>query len=326
MMEPIQRRENSMIQIQNVTKRYGSKLAVNNVSFTINKGEILGFLGRNGAGKSTTMNIITGYISSSEGTVTVDGYDILQHPIEVKRRIGYLPEQPPLYLDMTVDEYLTFVCNIKGVEKKNRKSHMDKITEVVGITDVRKRLIKNLSKGYRQRVGLAQALVGNPEVLILDEPTIGLDPRQIIEIRKLIKDLGKDHTVVLSSHILHEVADVCERVVIINKGEIVAQDTLENLSRGVGDTRRMTVRVAGPDTEVRRLIRDLHGIQYVENMGSKEPDSHDFLIETDKETDVRKPLFNALSRAGYPILMLRPMDLTLEDIFLQLTSEEEEVM
>ena len=206
-----------MIEIKNVTKRFGQHLAVDNLNFTVNEGEILGFLGPNGAGKSTTMNIITGYISATEGTVTVDGYDILDNPEEVKKRIGYMPEFPPLYLDMTVREYLNFVFEIKKVDLKNRKQEMDRILELVRITDVRDRLIKNLSKGYKQRVGLAQALVGNPPVLILDEPTVGLDPKQIIEIRNLIKQLGRKHTIILSSHILPEVSAVCQRVVIINK-------------------------------------------------------------------------------------------------------------
>ena len=232
-----------MIEIQNVSKRYGNKYAVKDVTFTINKGEILGFLGRNGAGKSTTMNMITGYISSSAGRILLDGYDILKNPREVKRQIGYLPELPPLYMDMTVDEYLRFCCDIKGVARKYVTKHLNDICELTGLGEVRKRLIKNLSKGYKQRVGLAQALVGNPEVVILDEPTVGLDPKQIIEIRRLIRDLGEDHTVVLSSHILPEVADVCERLVIINNGQIVAQDTLENLTHGIGETYRMTLRV-----------------------------------------------------------------------------------
>ena len=240
-----------MIEIQNVSKRYGNKYAVKDVTFTINKGEILGFLGRNGAGKSTTMNMITGYISSSAGRILLDGYDILKNPREVKRQIGYLPELPPLYMDMTVDEYLRFCCDIKGVARKYVTKHLNDICELTGLGEVRKRLIKNLSKGYKQRVGLAQALVGNPEVVILDEPTVGLDPKQIIEIRRLIRDLGEDHTVVLSSHILPEVADVCERLVIINNGQIVAQDTLENLTHGIGETYRMTLRVKGPEKEVR---------------------------------------------------------------------------
>lgn len=313
-----------MIEIQNISKKYGDKYAVKDATFTIKKGEILGFLGRNGAGKSTTMNIVTGYISATSGSVTVNGHDILQDPREAKRCIGYLPELPPLYMDMTVDEYLRFVCSIKDVKKSYIKSHLDDITELVRITDVRGRLIKNLSKGYKQRVGIAQALVGNPEVVILDEPTVGLDPRQIIEIRKLIKELGEDHTVVLSSHILHEVADVCERVVIINQGSIVAQDTLENLTKNISETSRFRLRVAGPERDVQKLIREVPGTRTVDQMGVKEPETFDFLVEADRNTDIRRPLFNTLAKNGYPILMLRPMDIELEDIFLQLTNEKGE--
>ncbi len=313
-----------MIEIQNISKKYGDKYAVKDATFTIKKGEILGFLGRNGAGKSTTMNIVTGYISATSGRVLLNGHDILEEPREVKRCIGYLPEMPPLYMDMTVDEYLRFVCDIKDVKKSYIRSHLDDITELVRITDVRKRLIKNLSKGYKQRVGMAQALVGNPEVVIMDEPTVGLDPRQIIEIRKLIKELGEDHTVVLSSHILHEVADVCERVVIINQGSIVAQDTLENLTKNISDTARFRMRVEGPERDVQKLIRSIPGTRTVDQMGVKEPGTYDFLVETDRNTDVRRPLFTALAKQGYPILMLRPMDIELEDIFLQLTTERGE--
>ena len=313
-----------MIEIQNVSKRYGNKLAVNDVSFTIKKGEILGFLGRNGAGKSTTMNIVTGYISASSGRVLLDGHDILEEPREVKRRIGYLPEMPPLYMDMTVDEYLKFVCAIKDVKPSYVKSHLDDITELIRITDVRKHLIKNLSKGYKQRVGMAQALVGNPEVVIMDEPTVGLDPKQIIEIRKLIKQLGEDHTIVLSSHILHEVADVCERVVIINQGKIVAQDTLDNLTKNISDTSRFRLRIAGAERDVYKAIRDIPGTRSVDEMGCKEPDSYDFLVEADRGADIRRPLFNQMAKMGCPILMLRPMDIELEDIFLQLTTDKGE--
>ena len=270
------------------------------------------------------MNIVTGYISASSGRVLLDGYDILENPREFKRRIGYLPEMPPLYMDMTVDEYLRFVCSIKDVKKSYVKSHLDDITELIRITDVRGRLIKNLSKGYKQRVGMAQALVGNPEVVIMDEPTVGLDPKQIIEIRKLIKQLGEDHTIVLSSHILHEVADVCERVVIINQGKIVAQDTLENLTKNISDSSRFRLRIAGPEREVQKIIRDIPGTRSVDEMGCKEPDSYDFLVEADRNADIRRPLFNQMSKLGYPILMLRPMDIELEDIFLQLTTDKGE--
>ena len=248
-----------MIEIQNVSKRYGNKYAVKDVTFTINKGEILGFLGRNGAGKTTTMNMITGYISSSAGRILLDGYDILKNPREVKRQIGYLPELPPLYMDMTVDEYLRFCCDIKGVARKYLTKHLNDICELTGLGDVRKRLIKNLSKGYKQRVGLAQALVGNPEVVILDEPTVGLDPKQIIEIRKLIRELGEDHTVVLSSPYTARGRRRLRALVYINNGQIVAQDTLENLTHGIGETFRMTVRVKGPEKETRQIIRDIDG-------------------------------------------------------------------
>ena len=311
-----------MIELKHVTKRYGAKCAVNDISFTINKGEVLGFLGRNGAGKSTTMNMITGYISASEGQILIDGMDILEQPREAKRRIGYLPELPPLYMDMTVEEYLKFVCEIKEVRRKSQKAHLDDLYNLVKITDVRHRLIRNLSKGYKQRVGVAQALVGNPDVVIMDEPTVGLDPKQIIEIRKLISGLGENHTVVLSSHILHEVADVCDRVVIINKGQIVAQDTLANLTHGIGESIRLTVRIIGPEKPVTRMLREIPGVKYVETLGSREADSVDYLVESDSKTDVGRPLVNAVLAGGYSLLMLKPMDVTLEDIFLQLTSED----
>jgi len=315
-----------MIKVENLTKRYGDKLAVDNVSFEIQQGEIVGFLGRNGAGKTTTMNIITGYISSTSGNASIDGHDILEAPLEVKKKIGYLPELPPVYLDMTVDEYLSFCCDIKKVDPKDKKSHMHDICDLVGISDMRGRLCKNLSKGYRQRVGLAQALVGNPEVLILDEPTVGLDPRQIIEIRQLIKDLGRNHTVILSSHILSEVSDVCERVIIIEKGRIVAQDTLANLASSINEITRMTMRVMGGDSQASKAIREIPGVTYIETLGTKEPDSVDYVVECKHNADVRAAIFNTMARMGKPIIMLRPMDVTLEDIFLKLTTEESEVM
>ena len=313
-----------MIKVENVTKRYGNKTAVDDVTFEVQKGEIVGFLGRNGAGKSTTMNIITGYISSTSGSASVDGYDILKSPLEVKKRIGYLPEQPPLYMDMTVREYLSFVSDIKHVPGAKKTAHIGDVCYLVGIADMRGRLIRNLSKGYKQRVGLAQALIGNPEVLILDEPTVGLDPRQIIEIRKLIKDLGKDHTVILSSHILPEVADVCERVIIIDKGKIVAQDTLENLSSNVNEITRLTLRIQGEEGNVRKTLREVRGVRYVEVLGVKEAGTVDFLVESERNQDVRADVFRAMVSLQRPVLMFRPMDVTLEDIFLQLTSQDKE--
>ncbi len=313
-----------MIQVENLTKRYGQHVAVDNISFTVKPGEILGFLGPNGAGKTTTMNILTGYISATEGRALVNGVDILEEPEEVKKMIGYLPEFPPLYGEMTVMEYLDFVSDIKQVSGQQKKQSMEKIMDLVKIGDVRGRLIKNLSKGYKQRVGLAQAMIGNPQVLILDEPTVGLDPKQIIEIRNLISSLGKEHTIILSSHILPEVSTVCERVIIINKGRIVASDTLENLSKGLGEETKLIIRVAGPEKHVIKVISEVHGVKFVESQGSKEKDTVDIVVESSPDIDIRKPLFYALSRASYPILMMRTMGLTLEDIFLQVITEEKE--
>ena len=315
-----------MIEIQNLTKSYGQIKAVDDISFTVEKGEVLGFLGPNGAGKSTTMNIITGFIPSTEGTVKVCGYDIMENPAEVKKRIGYLPELPPLYMDMTVSEYLNFVAELKDVSSKQKKSQISDILELVKLVDVRSRLVKNLSKGYKQRVGLAQSLLGNPEVLILDEPTVGLDPMQIIEIRKLIKALGKQHTIILSSHILPEVSAVCERVVIINKGKIAAIDTPENLSKGMETISKLSVTIDGPKSSIISSIEGVYGIKYVEPHIEKSKDVIEYIIESDKDIDIRRPLFFAMAKAGYPIIELKSLDLSLEEIFLQLTTQEKEVM
>lgn len=308
-----------MIQVSHLSKVYGEKHAVRDISFTVNRGEVVGFLGRNGAGKTTVMNIITGYISSTEGSVTVDGYDILQEPLKVKQKIGYLPEHPPLYLDMTIFDYLQFACEIKKFPKKKRTEHIQQICALVGIADVQGRLIRNMSKGYRQRIGIAQALIGNPEVLIFDEPTIGLDPRQIIDIRKLIKDLGKEHTVILSSHILPEIADICERVIIIDKGQLVVQDTLMNLARGVGENFRIMVRLATEDKNIKKLLHELPGVKKADVVGCMEPGTLDFLVEADKNQDIRETIFEAVVKAGHTLLMLKPVGVTLEDIFLRLT-------
>jgi ABC-2 type transport system ATP-binding protein len=314
-----------MIEIRNLTKNYGTIKAIHNVDFTVDKGEVLGFLGPNGAGKTTTMNIITGYIPSSEGTVKVCGYDIMENPREVKKHIGYLPEQPPVYLDMTVSDYLDFVADLKLVDKKRKKNHIDDIMDMVKIGEHRGRLIKNLSKGYRQRVGLAQALIGSPDVLILDEPTVGLDPKQIIEIRNLIKGLGKVHTIILSSHILPEVSAVCDRVVIINKGEIAAIDTPENLSKSFGSASRLSVTIVGPKNSVMSSIKELDGVKYVEKNKEKEKDAINYLIESDSSIDIRQPLFFTMAKLGYPIIELRSEGMSLEDIFLHIVTEEEEV-
>lgn len=309
-----------MIEVKDLTKVYGNKHAVDGISFTVNEGEILGFLGPNGAGKSTTMNILTGYISSTSGTAKVAGFDILEDPIEAKKHIGYLPEHPPLYLDMTVQAYLEFCYHLKKA-RQPMKAHLDDICARVRITDVRNRIIKNLSKGYRQRVGLAQALIGNPEVLILDEPTVGLDPKQIIEIRNLIKTLGKRHTVILSSHILPEVQAVCDRVIVINKGKIVADDTEENLSHNLSNDFRYIARIEGPEDEVTKILTGISGMKEVNSYGQKENGVFEYSLEAEPGTDIRRELFNRLADRNYPLLGLKTTELTLEDIFLRLTSD-----
>lgn len=314
-----------MIDIIGLSKNFGAIQAVKNISFSVNKNEILGFLGPNGAGKSTTMNIITGYIPSTSGTVKVCGYDIMEEPREVKKRIGFTPELPPLYMDMTVIDYLNFAADLKSVPKKGRKSHLDDIMELIGITNVRKRLINNLSKGYRQRVGFSQSLVGSPDVLILDEPTVGLDPKQIVEIRKLIKTLGKEHTIILSTHILPEVSAVCDRVVIINKGEIAAIDTPENLSKTFTNSSKFSIRIAGSKSHAKSILKQIYGVRSVEDVGLIEQDVTDFLVEASPETDVRRPIFFELAKHGYPILELKSTGLSLEEIFVQVVTQEKEV-
>lgn len=309
-----------MIEVKNLTKRYGDKCAVDNISFTVKKGEILGFLGPNGAGKSTTMNILTGYLSSTEGTVTIDGKDILEEPLEAKKKIGYLPELPPLYLDMTVKDYLNFIFDLKKV-KQPRKQHIEEICRLVRIQNVYLRLIKNLSKGYKQRVGLAQALIGNPEVLVLDEPTVGLDPKQIIEIRNLIKSLGRRHTIILSSHILPEVQATCERVVVINNGKVVADDTPDNLAHTMSNDHRYIVRIEGPERDIYRVLSTIPGMKNVDAMGRREDTAFDFAVEPEEGADIRREMFSRLAERNYPILSLRSSELSLEDIFLQLTRD-----
>lgn len=307
-----------MITISNLTKKYGSKTALDGVSFTVKKGEVLGFLGPNGAGKSTAMNIITGYLSSTEGTVTIDGYDIEKEPINAKRCIGYLPELPPLYLDMTVEEYLGFVYDLKNVREADKKKHIINILETVKIADVSKRKIGNLSKGYRQRVGLAGALVGNPPVLILDEPTVGLDPKQIIEVRNVIKELGKEKTIILSSHILSEISAVCDRVIIINKGKIVAEDTPQNLSAGIEKKSRICLTVEGDREEAEKLLGSIDGITDIACTSSRN-DEYDFEFDTTMQGDEKKKVFFAFAEAGMPIVSLSEREVSLEDIFITLT-------
>ncbi len=308
-----------MIEVKNLTKRYSAKKAVSNISFQAQDGQILGFLGPNGAGKSTTMNILTGYLSSTEGQAFVNGVDILEDPIRAKSFIGYLPEQPPLYFDMTVDEYLNFVYRLKG-SRLPKKSHLNEICEIVKIGDVRGRLIKNLSKGYKQRVGFAQALVGNPGVLILDEPTVGLDPKQIIEIRTLIKRLGRNHTVILSSHILPEVQAVCDRIVVINKGRIVADDNAELLAKNLSSDHKLVLHAEGSPDEIKKLLEGIPQMQRVFVNRQVEERVNEFYLEAKEGADVRRDVFRKLASRNYPILMMRSNELSLEEVFLKLTT------
>ncbi|MGN1345422.1 MAG: ABC transporter ATP-binding protein [Eubacteriales bacterium] len=306
-----------MIEINNLVKNYGTKFAVDDISFKVGKGEIVGFLGPNGAGKSTTMNILTGYLSSTSGEAKVGGIDILENPNEAKKLIGFLPEQPPLYVDMTVDEYLNFVYEIKSC-RLNRERHLAEIRQVTKIDDVRGRLIKNLSKGYRQRVGIAQALVGNPPVIIFDEPTVGLDPKQIIEIRNLIRNLGQTHTVILSTHILSEVQSVCDRIIIINEGKIIADERTENITRVVEENRRYSLKICGPQREVQTLLRSIPGVLSVELTGERELDSYTYLVESEKGVDIRKPVFYAVAEKNFPLLGMEPLGMNLEEVFIKI--------
>ena len=313
-----------MIEVSNLTKKYGDHIAVDHLSFRVEKGQIYGFLGPNGAGKSTTMNIITGYLAATEGTVTIDGKDVQKDPEEAKRAIGYLPELPPLYVDMTVREYLDFVAELKKVPKKERKQQIDEVMEMTQITDMQQRLIRNLSKGYRQRVGLAQAILGYPEVIILDEPTVGLDPAQVIGIRKLIRELGKTHTVILSSHILSEVQAVCSRVLILSKGALVAEGTPEQLSEKLSPGIRLRVTALGSSDTVLPVVEAVPGITGVQ-LVSEADGEVTFTAETADTTDRRAEVSRALSEAGCTVLELTAENRSLEEVFLALTGETTDV-
>lgn len=313
-----------MIEVKNLVKRFGSKTAVNDISFTVRDGEVLGFLGPNGAGKTTTMNMLTGYLSSTSGSISISGYDILNEPEKAKSKIGYLPEKPPLYPEMTVQEYLDFIYELKGCTLK-RLPHIKEVCELVGIDHVYGRVIKHLSKGYQQRVGLAQALIGNPEVLILDEPTVGLDPRQIIEIRNLIRRLGEKHTVIFSTHILSEVQAVCERILVINDGEIVADDTPDSLSQKLYGDNRLAVRIAGPADGVYKALRELDGVKKCELLGIKEKGSVDLNVESGEGVDIRIPIFKICAENNWPLIGLKNAEFDLEDLFIKLTNRDEDV-
>lgn len=307
-----------MIEVKNLTKRYGGLKAVDDISFTAESGEVLGLLGPNGAGKSTTMNIITGYLGATSGTVLIDGINILDEPKKAKAKIGYLPELPPLYQDMTVRRYLEFIFDLKRV-RLPKDEHINEVMEIVKISDVADRIIRNLSKGYRQRVGFAGALMGNPPVLILDEPTVGLDPKQIIDMRKLIKSLGKKHTIIFSSHVLSEVSAVCDRVVMINNGKIVADAATDKLSETISGRGILTLEAEGSASAVRETIGSVDGVKRVTRSSG-----NIYTVEYEPGTDVRRGIFNAMAKAGCPILMMRSDGLTLEESFLKLTEGGED--
>ena len=313
-----------MIQIENVTKKYGNFTAVNNISFKIEEGEIVGFLGPNGAGKSTTMNMITGFIEPSSGRILVDGNDISKKPKKAKKQIGYMPEGVPLYNNLTVKEFVTYMAELKGVNSKEVKEKVKTVIEDIGITDVQNKLTRNLSRGYTQRVSMAGALVGNPKVIILDEPTVGLDPKQVTEIRALIKRLGKDHTVILSSHILSEVSQICDRVIIINKGEIIAIDTPENLERKVKQDNSIYVTVEDLENKMDSVKEKLSNVKEVKLLEKNEDNTKKYKITAEEGIDLRKNIFEVFAKEGITIFEMKKADVTLEDAFMQLISKSPE--
>lgn len=310
-----------MIEVKNLVKKYGNHTAVDHLNFTIEEGHVYGFLGPNGAGKSTTMNIMTGYLGATEGEVLINGHDILKEPEEAKRQIGYLPELPPLYMEMTVREYLEFVAELKGIAKKKRGESINEVEKMVKIWEVENRLIKNLSKGYRQRVGLAQAVLGFPEIIILDEPSVGLDPKQIIEIRELIRQLAKKHTVILSSHILAEVREVCDYILIISKGKLVASDTPENLERYLGESGLIEIETRTEASKVKEVLKNVPGIEKV----SLKIDASGITsgqIREKRGQDIREELFTTFAEKKMPLLKLNPVQVSLEDVFMELTQSD----
>ncbi|MDF2542757.1 MAG: hypothetical protein K0S47_2475 [Herbinix sp.] len=309
-----------MIEVKNLVKRYGNHTAVDHLSFTVEKGQILGFLGPNGAGKSTTMNIITGYISATEGTVTINGLDVFDQPEEVKKLIGYLPENPPLYPDMTVKEYLNFVADIKKVKKQEKAKMVEGVMNATKITPMAERLIKHLSKGYKQRVGLAQAIMGYPELIILDEPTVGLDPKQIIEIRDLIKELSKKHTIILSSHIMQEVSAVCDTVMIIDQGKLIISDKPANLSEHLGSTGSIRLSIRGEEQKITSILNRMEKVKKLDKRASEHPGIVELTVYCKEEDDIREDIFFAMSDAKCPILEMQSVKMSLEDIFLKVTN------
>ena len=307
-----------MIEVKNVTKKYGKAVAVDNISFTINEGEIVGLLGPNGAGKSTTMNMLTGFVEQTEGEIIIDGYNMLKKPKKAKKEIGYMPEGVPLYTDLTVKEFVTYMAEIKNVDRKTRKEKVEKIIEQTGLKNVEKKLTRNLSRGYKQRVSMAGALVGEPKILILDEPTVGLDPKQITEIRNLIKELGKTHTVIISSHILSEISQICNKVIIINKGKIVAVDTPENLEEKVAGKNCVYVTVEDPENKMKEIKKQIKEIKKLELTRENEDGTKQYVIESDENIDLRKKLFAELAKEDITIFEMKKADSTLEDAFMKL--------
>ena len=307
-----------MIQVENITKKYGSFTAVNDISFEIDEGEIVGFLGPNGAGKSTTMNMITGFIEPTKGRIIVDGYDISQKPKKAKKQIGYMPEGVPLYSDLTVKEFVTYMAELKGCNSKTKKEKVQKVLEETGLTEVQNKLTKNLSRGYKQRVSMAGALVGDPKVIILDEPTVGLDPKQVTEIRTLIKELGKTHTVILSSHILSEVSQICNKVIIINKGKLVAIDTPENLENKVLNKNCIYVTVEDPEDKMKDMKDKIEGAQKFELIEELEDGTKQYMVESKENVDLRKVLFTELAKENITIFEMKKADSTLEDAFMKI--------
>ena len=309
-----------MIKAEHLVKRYGSNYALNDVSFEIGEGEIVGLLGPNGAGKSTTMNILTGYLSTTSGAAYINGINMLEEPMKAKKLIGFLPEQPPVYPDMTVNEYLNFVYELKGCEL-DREAHLTEVLTSVRLLDVKDRLIKNLSKGYRQRVGIAQAIIGEPKVIIFDEPTVGLDPKQILEVRNLIRTLAKKHTVILSTHILAEVQAVCERVIIINKGRIIADERTEDLTKTIEDGFHCKVKICGPQREVEDALSKIRGVKKVVATNERDSDSYAYVVESDRGIDVRKPIFNLCAQKSWALIGMMPSGTDLESIFIRLVDK-----
>ena len=310
-----------MIEVRNLTKKYGDHFAIQDISFSLEKGKIYGLLGPNGAGKSTTMNIMTGYIAATSGEVIIEGHDIFKEAEEAKKHIGYLPEIPPLYMDMTVWEYLFTVADLKGVPKSERKSMIGDVMEKVMLTNMKDRLIKNLSKGYKQRVGIAQTLIGNPDIIILDEPTVGLDPKQIIEIRTLIKRLGEDHTVLISSHILSEIGAVCDHVVIINKGHLVVSDSTENLEKLFKGQDILCLSAQGELEKIQNILREFPVLSIADMKEAEEAETYRFQLKVQDQADYRKQLFFRFAEAGIPLLEISRAGMSLEDIFLEITEE-----